>query len=79
MGTTDSEECIHAIFSRTLLLPPQVQEHEITILKSNLGDGGNFIKMTIWGNQRVVMRRLKLSEGRSEVDFKEVRNNVVRV
>ena len=73
MNTADSEECIHAIFSRTLLVPPQVQEHEIGILQSKLGEDGNWMQATIWGNQGVAMRRFKLG-GRSEAEFKEVRN-----
>ena len=75
-GTTNSEECIDAIFSRTLLLPPKVQEHEIRILQSKLGDGENCMKVAIWGNQRVIMRRFAPG-GRSEADLKEVCHSVV--
>lgn len=75
-GTTNSEQYIDAIFSRTLLVPPEVQEHEVTILEPNLGDGGNCMKVTIWGNQRVVMRRFEAG-GRSIANLKEVCNSIV--
>lgn len=73
--TTNAEACVNAIFSRTQLVPSQIQEHEIKILQAELGEDGNWMQVTIWGNQRVAMRRFK-SGGRPEADLKEVRNGI---
>ena len=75
IGTVNSRKYIDIIFSRTLLVPPDVQEHEITILTPNLGDGENCMKAAIWGNQPVVMRKIE-SRGRSETSLKEVRDSI---
>lgn len=71
MPTQNSEECIDAVFLQTLLVPPEIHQHEVRILQSNLGDGGNCRKAAIWGNQHMAMRKFKPG-GRSEADLKEV-------